>query len=163
MTMEKQVTVSRIFDASPEELWKIWTEPEYVKQWWGPDKFTCPLAEIHFKEGSTSLVCMQAPPEFGGQASYSIWTYTKIVPFECIEFIQNLANEKGAKQKPTALGMPPDFPPELHTTVTFKARGTMTELTITEESWTMGQMYVYSYAGTQQMIDKLAAYLGEEA
>ena len=59
--------------------------------------------------------------------------------------------------------MPPDFPQELYTIVTFKARGEMTELTIIERSWTMSQMYVYSYAGTQQMIDKLSVYLAKEA
>ncbi len=35
----------------------------------------------------------------------------------------------------------------------------MTELTITEYDWTVGQMYVYSLAGMQQSIDKLAESL----
>jgi hypothetical protein len=47
---------------------------------------------------------MKAPNEFGGQTSYSIWTYTKIVHLQTIEFVQNLSDENGIKQKPVALG-----------------------------------------------------------
>jgi hypothetical protein len=55
--------------------------------------------------------------------------------------------------------MPPDFPKEIRTSVVFKAKGNMTELTITEYDWPVGQMFVYSLAGMQQSIDKLAESL----
>ena len=61
--------------------------------------------------------------------------------------------------EPTQVGMPPDFPRELLTTIVFKAKGDMTELVITEYGWTPGQMYVYSLAGMHQTIDKLAESL----
>ena len=41
--MEKKVFVSREFNAPVEMVWKVWTEPELVMRWWGPDRFTCPL------------------------------------------------------------------------------------------------------------------------
>jgi len=152
--MEKQLTVSRVFDAPVEDVWKIWTEPEYVKQWWGPDKFTCPLAKINFKEGASSLVSMQAPPEFGGQTSYSIWTYTKIVNLQSIEFVQNLANEDGIKQKPVALGMPPDFPEDVRTLVIFKViNENKTEMTVTEFA-DFGQISHFAKLGLEQSLDK---------
>jgi hypothetical protein len=58
--------------------------------------------------------------------------------------------------------MPPDFPKEIRTVVVFKAKGDMTELTITEYDWPVGQMYVYSLAGMHQSIDKLAASLARK-
>ena len=152
--MEKQVKVSRIFDAPVEDVWKLWTEPEYVMQWWGPDKFTCPLANINFKEGNTSLVSMQAPGEFGGQTSYSIWTYTKIVHLKSIEFVQNLANENGIKQKPTSLGMPEDFPEDIRTLVTFNPIDkNKTEMTVTEYA-DFGQISHFAKLGLEQSLDK---------
>ncbi|HTS43019.1 MAG TPA: SRPBCC domain-containing protein [Puia sp.] len=152
--MEKQLTLSRVFDAPVEDVWKIWTESEYVKQWWGPDKFTCPLAKINFKEGASSLVSMQAPHEFGGQVSYSIWTYTKIINLQSIEFVQNLANEEGIKQKPTALGMPPDFPEDVRTLVTFKVIDkNKTEMTVTEFA-DFGQISHFAKLGLEQSLDK---------
>jgi hypothetical protein len=52
--------------------------------------------------------------------------------------------------------MPPDFPHEIHTEITFKAiRPDVTELTIVERDWTMGQMAVYSELGLHQTITKL--------
>ena len=81
------VVVTRVFDASIQEVWSAWSDPDYVRQWWGPTGFTCPLAEMDFREGGTSLVCMRAPQEFGGQEMYNTWTYHQIDPKKRIEFL----------------------------------------------------------------------------
>ena len=56
--MGNKVFVSRIFNAPVEKVWNLWTKPELVKQWWGPDKFICLTAEIDFRVGGISKVCM---------------------------------------------------------------------------------------------------------
>ena len=66
-------------------------------QWWGPEGFTCPVAKMDFREGGTSLVCMRAPKEFGGQDMYNTWSYRKIVPLERIEYILNFTDKDGEK------------------------------------------------------------------
>jgi uncharacterized protein YndB with AHSA1/START domain len=152
--MEKQLTKSRVFDAPVEEVWKMWTEPEYVMEWWGPDKFTCPLAVINFQVGGISLVSMQAPGEFGGQVFYSIWTYTSIVPLQSIAFVQNLADASGNKLTPTAAGMPADFPEEIRTEVTFTAISEhTTEMTVTEYA-DFGQTTYFATLGLEQSLQK---------
>lgn len=152
--MEKKLVVIRIFNASLEEVWKVWTEPEYVMQWWGPDKFTCPFAKIDFKEGKTSLVCMQASKEFGGQVYYNIWNYTKIIHLKSIEFVMNLADKDGNKQKPTEVGMPDYFPVDIRTVVTFKAiNPNETEMTVTEYA-DFGQMTHFAKLGLEQSLDR---------
>lgn len=154
--MEKKLEVTRIFNASVEEVWKVWTKPEYVRQWWGPDNFICPFAEINFKEGSTSLVSMQAPKEFGGQVHYNTWSYTKIVHLQRIEFVMNLADKDGKKQKPTDVGMPNYFPEDIKTVVTFKAiNPNETEMTVTEYA-DFGQMTHFAKLGLEQALDKAA-------
>jgi len=153
--MIKNVKVSRVFNASVEAVWKVWTDPELVMQWWGPDKFTCPSAKIDFREGGISLVCMRAPKDFGGQDIFSIWTYRKIVPHQSIEFIQNLADTNGKKQKPVSLGMPPDFPEDIRTVVTFKDIGkNKTEMTVIEYA-DFGQMTEFAKIGLEQSLDKM--------
>src|SRR5688572_16981714 len=89
------VVVIRVFDAPVEQVWKAWGDPEYVMQWWGPTGFTCPLAKMDFREGGTSLVCMRAPKEFGGQDMYNTWTYKKIVPMQRIEYILKFTDKDG--------------------------------------------------------------------
>jgi len=61
------LAVTRVLDAPVEEAWRAWTEPERVRRWWGPTGFTSPSADMDVRVGGTSLVCMRAPAEYGGQ------------------------------------------------------------------------------------------------
>src|SRR3712207_1409533 len=61
-----QVVVMREIDAPPEDAWRAWTDPDRIRQWWGPTGFTCARADVDFRMGGTTLVTMQAPPEYGG-------------------------------------------------------------------------------------------------
>lgn len=154
-TAKQDLVFTRVFDAPLAEVWKAWVDPEYVKQWWGPIGFTCPLAKMDVREGGTSLVCMSSP-DFGDH--YSIWQYQKIVPMQRIEYIHNLADKDGNKVDPVTVGMPPDFPQDQFQTVTFRALGDhQTELTVTEHDWTAGQMMELSKMGMEQCLDKMAA------
>jgi uncharacterized protein YndB with AHSA1/START domain len=44
-----ELTITRIFDARRDRVWKAWTEPEMFMKWWGPKHFRCPLAKLDFK------------------------------------------------------------------------------------------------------------------
>lgn len=148
------LVVTRVFDAPVEQVWNAWSDPEHVMRWWGPEGFTSPLAEMDFREGGTSLVCMRSP-EFGDL--YNIWTYREINPMERIEFIQNPADENGNKAEPTEIGMPPDFPMNVRNTVTFEVRDDETEMTVTEYGYTSDQWFNQSKTGLEQCLDKMAA------
>jgi len=104
------VVMTRTFNAPIEKVWKAWSDPKLVMQWWGPTGFTCPVAKMDFRKGGTSLVCMRAPKEFGGQDMYSTWKYTVIGPMKRIEYIHNLADKDGNKVDPTKLGLPVPSP-----------------------------------------------------
>ncbi|MBZ5524962.1 MAG: SRPBCC domain-containing protein [Acidobacteriia bacterium] len=157
------LVVTRVFDAPVERVWKAWTDPERVMQWWGPNGFTSPSAEMDFREGGTSLVCMLAPQKLGGQDMYSTWTYRKIVPMQSIEYIHNLADSNGNKADPVKMGMPPDFPQDQRNLVTFKAAGgNRTEMTVTEYDWTPGKMMNMAETGLNQCLDKMAAMLARD-
>ena len=149
------LVITRVFDAQVEQVWKAWSDPEYVMQWWGPEIFTCPLAKLDFREGGTSLVCMSSP-DYGDL--YSTWLYREIEPMKRIEYIHNLADKDGNKLDPASIGMPPDFPQDQRHAVTFKVVGhNKTQLTVTEYDWTVGQMMEMSRMGLEQCLDKMAA------
>jgi uncharacterized protein YndB with AHSA1/START domain len=153
------LVVIRIIDAPIDLVWKAWTDPQLVMRWWGPKDYTSPTCKVDLREGGRYVFCMRAPKEQGGQDSYTAGVYKKIVPMERLEFTQGLADKDGNRIDPAQVGMPPDFPEEIRTVVIFKAKGNMTELTITEYDWPVGQMYVYSLAGMHQSIDKLSESL----
>jgi uncharacterized protein YndB with AHSA1/START domain len=155
--MQRNVVVTRIFDAPVEQVWRAWVEPGMVKQWWGPTGFTCPLAKMDFREGGTSLVCMRAPKEYGGQDMYNTWTYTKIVPNERIEYIFNFSDKNGNKFIPAQMGMPAGVPADGHHVIIFKDLGdNRTEMTMTEHGYTTAQAHDISKAGLEQCLDKMA-------
>jgi hypothetical protein len=106
---------------------------------------------------------MRAPDDQGGQEHYTAGTYKKIIPMEYLEFTQGLSDQDGNPIDPTQVGMPADFPSQIRTTIVFRAKGDMTELVITEYDWPVSQMSVYSYAGLQQTIDKLAAAFSRQS
>lgn len=153
--MSKELRVSRVFNAPVELVWKTWTDQELLMQWWGPEHFTSPMAKVDLREGGKTLVCMRAPAEFGGQDMYSIWEYIKIKPFTLLEFIQNLSDKDGNKKMPSELGMPPDFPADVRTTVEFNDLGnSRTEMTVTEYA-DFGQMSHFAKLGLEQSLDKM--------
>jgi uncharacterized protein YndB with AHSA1/START domain len=158
---KEDLVVRRIIDAPVELVWKAWTEPEHFKRWWGPKYYSSPVCKIDLRVGGTFVFCMRAPKEQGGQDSYTAGVYKEIIPMKRLEFTQGLSDQDGNRIDPALVGMPADFPAEIRTVVVFEAKGDMTELTITEYDWPVGQMMVYSYAGMQQSIDKLAESLAK--
>ena len=162
-SQKRDIVITRVFDAPVEQVWQAWVEPELVMQWWGPEGFTSPSAEMDFREGGVSLVCMRSPKELGGQDLYNTWTYSRIVPHESIEFISRFSDENGATIDPAEIGMPLDMPQKVRSLVTFKdLGGGRTELVVTEHDWTVGQMMELSRMGMEQCLDKMAAMLAKE-
>lgn len=157
---KRDLVVTRVFDAPLEQVWNAWSDPEYVMQWWGPTGFTVPLAKMDFREGGTSLVCMRAPKEFGGQDMYNTWTYRKIDPNKRIEFILNFTDKDGTKLDPAKMDMPPGIPQDVRHVITFKAiSDNRTEMTVTEYGYTSDQAHDISKAGLEQVLDKMAESL----
>jgi uncharacterized protein YndB with AHSA1/START domain len=155
-TFKMDIVVKRIIDAPLERVWKAWTDPAEIVKWWGPQFWTSPSARVDLREGGAFVFAMQAPPEQGGMTHYTGGVFTRIVPLERIETVQYMADPNGNKIDPASVGMPPDFPAEIPTTVTFRrVRPDMTELTITEHDWPAGTMMVFSLAGLHQTVDKL--------
>jgi uncharacterized protein YndB with AHSA1/START domain len=158
--MIHDVHVTRVFDAPVEQVWKAWSEAEYVMQWWGPTGFTCPLARMDFREGGVSLVCMRAPVEFGGQDFYNTWTYSTIVPMQRIEYILHFTDESGRVLDPADIGLPAGIPNGVRNVNIFKDLGDgRTELAIAEHSYNSEQARDLSKAGLEQCLDKMAAVL----
>lgn len=155
--MAKQIEVSRIFNAPVEMVWKVWTDPELVKRWWGPKHFTAPIAKIDFRVGGKSLVSMRAPQEFGGQEHFSIWEYVEIIQHISIEFIQRISNENGEAIPPASVGLPEDFPLAVNTIVSFKIiDSNKTEMRITEQA-EFGSISNFAQLGLEQTMEKIVA------
>jgi uncharacterized protein YndB with AHSA1/START domain len=155
------VVVTRVFDAPIEEVWKAWSEAEYVMQWWGPTGFTCPVAHVDFREGGTSLVCMRAPAEYGGMDMYNTWSYSKIEPGKRIAFVNRFSDKDGNRVEPAAMGIPEGVPSEVPHVITLRSVGEgQTEMVVTEYGYANEQARDMSKMGMEQCADKMVAIFG---
>lgn len=155
------VVVNRILNAPVATVWKLWTDPELVTKWWGPQDYTSPSAKIDLREGGSYIFSMRAPQYQGGAESFTSGVYKKIVPLERLEFTQNITDGDGTPLPADQL--PEDFSQNVHTVVEFNDVNGLTELTITEHGWTRSLMSVFAYAGMHQSLDKFTADLFQQA
>jgi uncharacterized protein YndB with AHSA1/START domain len=58
---EHELTLTRILDAPREKVWRCWTEPALMVQWFTPKPWTTMRAEVDVRPGGSSLVVMRSP------------------------------------------------------------------------------------------------------
>ncbi len=97
-----RMVVTRVFDAPRELVWKAWTDPKYIMQWWGPKGFTAPVCEMDFRVGGKLLLCMRTPDGYEG---WNAVEYYEIVPYEKIVSLMYFSDSKGNKLDPADLGI----------------------------------------------------------
>lgn len=54
----KELTITRLINAPRQKVWKAWTDPKLVAQWWGPRNFSIPLCEIDLRPGGRIVIHM---------------------------------------------------------------------------------------------------------
>ena len=120
----EEFTISRIFDAPRDLVWKAFTDPEHMKNWWGPKGFTVRAAKMDFRPGGSYHYSMRSPD---GHDMWGKFVYREIVPPEKIVFINSFSDEEaGLTRHP----MSPTWPLEMLSTFTFTERDGKTTLTI---------------------------------
>lgn len=124
---ERELVITRVFDAPRHLVWKAWTEPERFKRWWGPKGFTTPFCKIDLRLGGVYLNCMRSPE---GKDYWSTGIYREIVPPERIVCTDSFADEEGNVVQATHYGMSNDWPLEMLVTVTFQEQEGKTKLTL---------------------------------
>ena len=153
----ERMVVTRVFDAPRELVWKAWTDPKHVMQWWGPKGFTAPFCEMDFRVGGKFLCCMKAPD---GQEFWNGGEYHEIVPHEKIVSSMYFSDSSGNKVAPAHYGIEHEAIEDAYDVVTFEDLGNgQTKLTFTgnetmENAVTSGQV-----EGWHQILDKIAAVI----
>ena len=57
---EREVVLTRVFDAPRELVFEAWTDPRHLARWWGPKGFTNPVCEVDLKVGGAWRIVMRA-------------------------------------------------------------------------------------------------------
>jgi uncharacterized protein YndB with AHSA1/START domain len=57
----QSLTLTRVFDAPRDLVFKAWTDPKHLAQWWGPQGFTVPTCEVDLRPGGAIRIDMRGP------------------------------------------------------------------------------------------------------
>jgi uncharacterized protein YndB with AHSA1/START domain len=112
----QELTLTRVFAAPRELVYKAWTDPRLVAEWWGPHGFTNAAVELDLRPGGAFNILMRWPD---GRDNPMKGTYHEIVPPERLVFTSTaLEDEAGVPQL------------EVRNTVIFAEQGEQTLLTL---------------------------------
>ncbi len=82
-SLDREIVLSRVFDAPRELVFRMWTEREHVTRWFGPRGFTCTTHEMEARVGGRWRFDMRAPD---GKVYTNRIEYLEITPPERIVF-----------------------------------------------------------------------------
>jgi uncharacterized protein YndB with AHSA1/START domain len=109
---DREMVISRLYDAPPELVFKAWTDPEHLKHWWGPNGFTITTHAFEMKVGGTWRFTMHGPDGTD---------YPNLTTFLVVEPPKRLVYDHGEND---------ERPRMFQTTVTFEQQGKQTLLTL---------------------------------
>lgn len=156
MSDRRTVKIERIYDASPGEVWEMWTTVDGIESWWGPDGFGVEVHELEVSPGGKMVYSMKALEEemkaFMVQQGMAVVTthdvsFTEVIPYRRLAYTSTVDFIPGvdAYEVGTRLELAP------------KDGGTHLVLTLDamhNDEWTGNAV-----AGWEQELDKLARVL----
>ncbi len=121
---QKKVFVVREFAAPLQEVWKAWTDPEVLDQWWAPKPWKTVTVSMNFTAGGRWLYYMKGPD---GEQAYCLAEYKTITPHKSYQAIDAFCDENGVINE--------DFPRmDWNTRFSKSSAGTKVEIEITYAS-----------------------------
>jgi uncharacterized protein YndB with AHSA1/START domain len=149
----REITLTRVFDAPRELVWRAWTDPKHLAKWFGPQGFTIPKCSIDLRIGGELHITMQSP---WNSAHPMKGVFREIVKPERIVFTNIALDEAGHHLL------------EGITRVTFEdAGGGKTMLTLYSNATGMvpesEQMLAGMETGWSMSLDKLGELMKQEA
>jgi uncharacterized protein YndB with AHSA1/START domain len=142
---DQQVLITRIFEASREDVFAAWTDPEQVAAWYGPEHFETPRERIHIdlRVGGRYELTMVQP---GSGAEFPIgYDIIELVEPELIVLRSDPMPEVGMHE-PTV------------TRVEFHDHGDKTRMTLSDGPYPAGGGH--AEAGWNSALEKLAVLIG---
>ena len=146
-TEDRELVLTRLIDAPRENLYRAWTEPELLKQWFAPLPYTTPVAEMDVRPGGANLIVMRGPD---GAGLPNRGVYLEVVKNERLVFTDAYAKAWEPSQKPF-----------MTVVLTFEDEGGKTRYTARARHWTVEDRQAHENMGFHQgwglCTDQLAA------
>jgi uncharacterized protein YndB with AHSA1/START domain len=144
---DRELVLTRLIDAPRETLYRCWTEPALMKQWFAPKPYETPVVEVDVKPGGANLIVMRGPD---GQDMPNRGIYLEVVPNERLVFTDAFTE-----------AWQPSAKPFMTVILTFEPQGDKTLYTARVRHWTVEDREAHEKMGFHQgwgiCTDQLAA------
>src|SRR5882757_3746392 len=121
--VDNELVLTRLIDAPREKLFRCWTEPKLMQQWFAPKPYTTPVAEVELRVGGANRIVMKSPE---GQEIPCPGTYLEIVPGRKLVFTDAYTGD-----------WVPSAKPFMTVILTFEDEGGKTRYTARVRHWTV--------------------------
>ena len=141
-TADRELLISRTLNAPVDLVWEVWTKPEHIANWWGPNGFTNTITLMDVKPGGEWHLVMHGPDgtDFKNKSVFKEVVFHKKLVYQHAH---------------------PDFT----ATITFDEQGDKTHLTWhmvfeSKEEFIAVVKAHKADVGLRQNVEKMEAYLG---
>jgi uncharacterized protein YndB with AHSA1/START domain len=86
MTQNRTMTIERQIHATPEQVWRAWTDPAILPQWFGPKGYSCKTKDINLIPGGQWTFDMIGPDGTIWPNRHRAYTYA---PYHSITFLMD--------------------------------------------------------------------------
>ena len=135
-TNDRELVLTRIINAPREKVYRAWTEPALLKQWFAPLPWTTPIVETDVRPGGSSLVVMRSPE---GQEQPCRGVYLEVVKNERLVFTDAYTK-----------AWEPSAKPFMTVTITLENEGGKTRYTARVQHWTVADREAHEKMGFHQ-------------
>lgn len=103
--IDRTMTLERLIHASPEQVWRAWTDPAILPQWFGPKGYSCQTKEIDLRDGGIWRFDMTGPDGTIWPNRHHALTYD---PYSKITFLLDDDTDAGTPMEVTVTLTPQD-------------------------------------------------------
>ncbi len=154
------VKIQREFDAPIDAVWKMWTDPEMFKQWYGPMGMTVPTAEMDVVVGGTRKVCMEMSSPERTMSMWFIGVYKEVKSPSRLVYTESMCDAEGTLISAKSMGMPDGHPDITEVIVDLSEANGKTIMTMVHVGVPEGSA---GAGGWNQAFDKLATLVDKGA
>jgi uncharacterized protein YndB with AHSA1/START domain len=141
---ERELLITRIFDAPRDLVFQAWIEPDRAARWWGPQGFITTYCDMDVRPGGAFRVCMRSPE---GVEHWKQGVYREVVEPERLVFTFAWQDAEGRPGHETVV------------TITFEEHGAKTKLTLHQGIFESVARCHDHQAGWTSTLERLAQYI----
>ncbi len=136
MSADRELILTRLIDAPREKLYRAWTDPTLLKQWFAPLPHTTPVAELDVRPGGSAFIVMRGPD---GKDLPNHGVYLDVVP-----------NQRLVSTDAYTTAWQPSGKPFMTLILTFEDESGKTRYTARVRHWTVADRETHEKMGFHQ-------------